>query len=69
MAQMFLVQATIESATVIGNGVNELGKQLSQSNEADGGSIPALLQRIADDAMEPYSSRYQYFREMINAEN
>lgn len=66
MAEMFLVQATIESATVIGDGISELGKQLRQRNEAADESIPALLQRIADDAVEPYTTRYQYFREMLN---
>jgi hypothetical protein len=62
---MFLVQATIESASVIGNGINELGKQITQRDEAGERSISALLQRIADDAVEPFSSRYEYFRDMI----
>ena len=69
MAEMVLVQATIESATVIGDGIAELGKQLRQRNEAADESIPALLQRIADDAVEPYTSRYQYFRDMLNVED
>ncbi len=69
MAEMFLVQATIESATVIGDGIAELGKQLRQRNEAADESIPTLLQRIADDSVEPYTSRYQYFRDMLNVED
>ena len=69
MAEMFLVQATIESATVIGDGIAELGKQLRQRNDAADESIPALLQRIADDAVEPYTSRYQYFRDMLNVDD
>ena len=40
-----------------------------QRNEAADESIPALLQRIADDAVEPYTSRYQYFRDMLNIED
>jgi hypothetical protein len=68
MAEMFLVQATIESASVISDGINELGKQINQRDEADERSISALLQRIADDAVEPYSSRYEYFRDMMNAD-
>jgi hypothetical protein len=66
IAEIFLVQATIESATVIGSGINELGKQIIQRDEPGEHSISTLLQRIADDAVEPYSSRYQYFRQMIN---
>lgn len=67
MAEMFLVQATIESATVIGNGINELGKQITRQEGASARSISALLQGIADDVVEPYASRYGYFRDMINA--
>ncbi|MCB1704701.1 MAG: hypothetical protein KDI17_07555 [Halioglobus sp.] len=66
MAEMFLVQATIESATAIGNGISALGQQLSGQEDTDVRSIPALLQRIADEAVEPYASRYEYFRAMIN---
>ena len=67
MAEMFLVQATIESATVIGNGFNELGKQITRQEDTDIRSISSLLQRIADDAVEPYAIRYGYFRSIINA--
>jgi hypothetical protein len=67
MAEMFLVQATIESATVISNGINEL---ISQRDDAgEGESISSALQRIAEDAVEPYSSRYQYFRHMLNIQD
>ncbi|CAA0123794.1 Uncharacterised protein [Halioglobus japonicus] len=69
MAEMFLVQATIESATVIGDGINQLSKHITQRDETDERSISALLQSIADDAVEPYSSRYEYFREMLNTDD
>ncbi|MCB1690819.1 MAG: hypothetical protein KDI33_20140 [Halioglobus sp.] len=68
MAEMFLVQATIESATVISDGISQLGKQITQRDEADERSITALLQSIADDVVEPYASRYEYFRDMINTD-
>ena len=68
MAEMFLVQATIESASVISNGISELGKQATQRDESGERSVSALLQRIADDAMEPYTARYEYFRDMIAAD-
>ncbi len=66
MAEMFLVQARMESATVIGNGFAELRKHLSQRNEARDESVTTLLQRIADEAVEPYFSRYEYFRDMLS---
>lgn len=65
MAEMFLVQATIESASIIGDGIDELSKQITQNDESGERSVTALLQRIADDAVEPYASRYEYFRDMI----
>ncbi|MFT4517817.1 MAG: hypothetical protein ACI9JM_000194 [Halioglobus sp.] len=72
MAEMFLLQATIESATVIGDGISELSKQIGTSAEEDSSfqsSITAVLQRIADDAMEPYTSRYQYFKKMVGSDS
>tara|TARA_R110002049_G_scaffold24903_2_gene88047 strand:+ start:2535 stop:2801 length:267 start_codon:yes stop_codon:yes gene_type:complete len=69
MAEMFLVQATIESATVIGDGINQLSRHIAQRDEADERSISTLLQNIADDAVEPYSTRYEYFREMLSTDD
>lgn len=69
MAEMFLLQATIESAAVIGDGFNELGRQISDDEESGRGSwnaISSTLQRIADDAVEPYTCRYKVFRDMIS---
>lgn len=61
MAEMFLVQATIESATAIGDGISELGRQLSAGDEeaVSRESLTTLLQRTADEAVEPYTSRFR----------
>jgi len=72
IAELFLVQATIESATAIGDGLSDLGHQFSQADEegtAPADSIGKTLQRIADSALEPYSSRFKYLRDLKNAEN
>lgn len=68
MAEMFLLQATIESATVIGDGFNELGRKISDGEDNLGSwdAISETLQRIADDAVEPYTSRYRVFKDMIS---
>ena len=69
MAEMFLVQATIESATAIGDGINELGKQVSQNvgdQERSWDSISGVLQRTADEALEPYTTRFRYLRDMLS---
>lgn len=64
MAEMFLVQATIESATAIGDGINQLSKQLT-SIDAENEPLSALLQRTADEALEPYTTRFKYLRSLI----
>jgi len=67
MAEMFLVQATIESAAAIGDGINELGKQISSNDDtrqSPWDSISTVLQRTADEALEPYTSRFKYLREI-----
>ena len=72
LAEMFLLQATIESATVIGEGFSELGKQIGDSEVAgqdSWGTISSTLQRIADNALEPYTSRFNYFRDVVNKES
>ena len=72
LAEMFLVQATIESAAAIGDGISELSKQISASDESSASpwdSISTTLQRIADEALEPYTSRLKYLRDMRNSDS
>lgn len=72
LAEMFVVQATIESATAIGDGISELGKRISQNDESPSSpwdSISSVLQRTAEEALEPYTSRFKYLREMINSDS
>ena len=67
IAEMFLVQATIESATAIGDGLSALSRQMTTGDEAGtapADSIGATLQRIAGDVAEPYASRFRYLREL-----
>lgn len=67
IAEMFLLQATIESATAIADGLSTLGRQITSAD--DQGTAPAdtigqTLQRIADDVVEPYTSRFRHLREL-----
>ncbi len=67
MAEMFLVQATIESATAIGDGLSQLGRQLSSSDEdreSPWDAISTILRSTADDAVEPYTTRFRYLRDI-----
>ncbi len=66
MAEMFLVQATIESATAISDGISALSRQLDDDTDAD--AVARLLARTADEAIEPYSSRIKVLREILERE-
>ncbi len=71
LTEMFLVQATIESATAIGDGLSELGKRISQNEDSPGSpwdSISSVLQHTADQALEPYTTRFKYLRQLIDSE-
>ncbi len=72
MAEMFLVQATIESAAAIGDGLDELGRQLSAGDERESSpweSITGVLQRTADEAIEPYTTRFRYLMDIFGADD
>ncbi|MFT4614907.1 MAG: hypothetical protein ACI9NT_002058 [Bacteroidia bacterium] len=71
MAEMFLLQATLESATAIGEGLGSLGKQINAQDDElqrSWSNLSAVLQRTADEAVEPYTTRYRYFRKMISTD-
>lgn len=70
MAEMFLVQATIESVNVIGDGISELSKHLAANDDTQNeqqASITDTLARIADQAVEPYTTRFKFFRELVSS--
>ncbi|MDX1733970.1 MAG: hypothetical protein R3228_06380 [Halioglobus sp.] len=69
MAEMFVIQATLESAAAISDGVSDLGRQIRQGQDENGESVAELLQRIRERAVEPYTTRYRYFREMIGSDD
>ena len=66
VAEMFLVQATIESATAISDGLSTLGRKITTSDEtgSPADSISSTLRHVANAAVEPYSSRYRYLRQL-----
>ncbi|MEM8659841.1 MAG: hypothetical protein AAGF35_03050 [Pseudomonadota bacterium] len=68
LSEVFLMQASIESAAAIGNGLSSLGKKLVTSAGAvyPEDSLSNTLQHIADEAVEPYKSRFQYLRSLRN---
>jgi hypothetical protein len=72
IAEMFLVQATIESATAIGDGLSALGRQITTADEAGTAPVDSIgqaLQRIAGSAVEPYTSRFRYLRDLKTSDD
>ncbi len=69
MAEMFLVQATIESASVIGGGLSELGRQVSSEQADSERSVTEVIQNTAGQAIEAYTSRFKYLRELIDSDS
>jgi hypothetical protein len=69
MAEVFLVQATIESASVIGEGFSEMSGRLTSDLPRDRAqpSFSTLLQRTAEGAMEPYTTRLKYLRQLADS--
>jgi hypothetical protein len=71
MAEMFMVQATIESATAIGSGLSALGKQFDSSNDNTDTkeTFGSVIQRTADEAIEPYTTRFKYLRQLMDKDS
>lgn len=63
MAEMLLLQAVVESAAVIGEGLDELGAQLT-SKEPTQRSVSGVLIRTANAALEPYTTRLNFLQEL-----
>ena len=70
LAELFLVQATIESVTAIGDGLSAIRQQLpAADSDPDTQDLGTVIQRTADQAIEPYTTRFRYFRELIKKDS
>ncbi len=71
VAEMFLLQATIESANVIGDSISELGKQFYWSDQDTPPQEPMknVLLRTRDEVVDSYSSRFNYLRKLIDSDS
>ena len=71
IAEMFLLQATLESASAIGDGIAELGKQIYWSEEDTPPQEPIkhVIQRTRDEVVESYTSRFNYLRNLMNSDS
>jgi hypothetical protein len=67
MAELFFVQATIESASALGDGISELRDHLywDETEDAPEEDLSAFLRRTREQLMEPYSTRFRFFRDIV----
>ena len=66
LAEMLVLGAIIESAGAIRNALDDLGDQATDEGIGQHtlASLPYLLVRTADEAIEPWSSRLRLWREI-----
>ncbi len=63
MAELFLVQATIESASILSEGISELRDMYWEDQSGEREELSAFLKRTGEQALEPYSARFKYLRD------
>lgn len=70
IAEMILVQATIESASLIGECLYELSSQADRrgNDVASVEPIRNILIRTRDDVVHSYASRFSYLRKLSDSE-
>ncbi len=66
LAEFFLIQATLESAAAIENGLTEIGRHFREDGDQQPlERVGALLKRTREQAIEPYSTRLKYLRNLV----
>jgi hypothetical protein len=69
IAEMMLVQATIESASLIGDCISELGAKTGarEDDVATVEPIKNILMRTRDEIVDSYASRFNYLRKLSDS--
>ena len=65
MAEIFFVQASIESATALGDGLGALRRRFAADDEKTSReTIGEVLKRTRHEMAQPYSERLEMFRKL-----
>jgi len=67
VAELFLVQATIESASILGESISDYREE--QAKDDSTLEFRKFLKQTGEQLVEPYSSRFKYLRDMVREEN
>ena len=67
MAELFLVQATIESASILGESITDYREQRDQDavNDSTTLEFSDFLKKTGEQLVEPYSARFKVLRDMV----
>lgn len=69
VAELFMVQATIESAILLGDGISEIRDHLTAEDASDSTEeLSAVIKRNSEKVIEPYSARIKELRELFRNE-
>ena len=67
MAELFLVQATIESASILSESISDYREQRGQDDTRDQSTLEfrEFLKQTGEQLAEPYTVRFKYLRDMV----
>ena len=67
MAELFLVQATIESASILGESITDYREKRDQETANDSTTLEFgdFLKQTSEQLVEPYSARFKVLRDMM----
>ncbi len=68
VAEVLMIQATVESAEILGASFADISDQLliDRPTQVDQPSLSSLIQHTAEKAIEPYATRLAYFRQLTD---
>jgi hypothetical protein len=67
MAELFLVQATIESASILGESITDYRERRGQDGVKDDSALELrdFLKQTGEQLVEPYSARFRILRKLV----
>jgi len=71
VAEMFLLQATVESFNAISDGISDVSRSIywNESAEDEPQPIKSVYRRTRTEVIEAYTSRFDYLRRLIGSDS
>ncbi|MCZ6830458.1 MAG: hypothetical protein O7F73_12895 [Gammaproteobacteria bacterium] len=67
LAELLLVQATIESVSILSESISDYREHRGQDKAEDDSTLEfrEFLKQTGEQLVEPYSARFKYLRDMV----